>query len=99
VKLFRFFYDFSATVRNFQADFFALCSEKLEKLFVFFTIPIFCNSYQSYGCILKANLSWTLKSRTRVMQNNFHLCLYLSFLHLKPAFSYSSLSFVRLNLG
>jgi len=34
---------------------------------------------------------------TRVMQKIFSLCLCLSFLHLKPNFRYSSLSFVRLS--
>jgi len=46
----------------------------------------------SYGRILKANLSWT-----RLKQRKFCLCLYLSFLHLKLNFRYSSLSFVSVS--
>jgi len=48
--------------------------------------------FKSKGRIVKASVN-----RTRVMQKLFSLCLYLSFLHLKPDFRNSSLSSVRLS--
>jgi len=41
--------------------------------------------------ILKANLSWTRKKSNSSDAKKLRLCLYLSFLHEKPDFRYSSL--------
>jgi len=51
---------------------------------------------EAYSRILKASLSWTRKSWTQAMQIFYSSVIIFSFLHLKPDFWYSSLSFVRL---